>query len=418
MPGLFADLTWRGLVYQMTDPALEPLLENGSLTAYIGFDPSADSLHAGNLLQLVNLARLQRAGHKAIVLAGGATGMIGDPGGRSTERNLLDAEQLQANVEAILPQLQQFMEFGGDNPARLVNNYDWTREISVIDFLRDVGKHFTINQLVTRDSVRNRMEGEHGISFTEFSYGLLQANDYWHLFKQYGCTLQLGGSDQWANILGGVDLIRRREGAQAFGMSTPLVTKADGTKFGKSVGGAVWLDANKTSPYAFYQFFLNVEDVKVIDYLKFFTLDLSRDEIEALNESNAERPQAREAHRALARSLTKLVHGPDELARVEAASKALFEGALHELDESLLLQVLAEVPSITVSRTNNVVVDLLVGTNLVGSKADARRAVEQGGVTVNSQKVTGIDAEVTNLLHGKYAVLRKGKRSYALVRFD
>jgi tyrosyl-tRNA synthetase len=417
MPGLFADLTWRGLVYQMTDPALESILETGSLTAYIGFDPSADSLHAGNLLQLVNLARLQRAGHRAIVLAGGATGMIGDPGGRSSERNLLDVEQLRANVEAVLPQLRQFMEFGGSNPATLVNNYDWTSQLVVIDFLRDVGKHFTINQLVTRDSVRNRMDSEHGISFTEFSYGLLQANDYWHLFKEHGCTLQLGGSDQWANILGGVDLIRRREGAQAFGMSTPLVTKADGTKFGKSVGGAVWLDPKKTSPYAFYQFFLNVEDAKVIDYLKFFTLDLTHDEIGELETANAERPHARDAHRALARSLTKLVHGESELHNVEAASKALFDGDLHRLDEQMLLQVLAEVPSVTVARTDNVVVDLLVAAKLVNSKADARRAVEQGGVTVNARKVDSFDAEVSDLLHGKYAVLRKGKRHYALVHF-
>jgi tyrosyl-tRNA synthetase len=418
MSGLFADLTWRGQVYQMTDPALEGLLENGSLTAYIGFDPTADSLHAGNLLQLINLARLQRHGHKAIVLAGGATGMIGDPGGRSSERNLLDVDALRANVDAILPQLQQFMDFDGPNPARLVNNYDWIEPMSVIDFLRDVGKHFTVNQLVTRDSVRNRMEGEHGISFTEFSYGLLQAQDFWHLYKQYGCTLQMGGSDQWANIIGGVDLIRRREAAQAFGLSTPLVTKADGTKFGKSVDGAVWLDPKKTSPYAFYQFFLRVEDEKVIEYLKYFTLDLSREEIEELAASHGERPQAREAHRALASSLTKLVHGEHELAKVETASRLLFEGAVNQLDEDMLLQVLSEVPSITASRTDATVVDLLVNTGLVNSKSAARQAIEQGGVMVNAEKVERIDAQVTTFLHGRYAVLRKGKRNYALATFE
>jgi tyrosyl-tRNA synthetase len=418
MSALFADLTWRGQVYQMTDPALVGLLDSGELTAYIGFDPSADSLHAGNLLQLVNLARLQRAGHKAIVLAGGATGMIGDPGGRSSERNLLDADTLRSNVESILPQLKQFMHFDGPNPARLVNNYDWISQLSTIDFLRDVGKHFTVNQLVARESVRNRMESEHGISYTEFSYGLLQAHDYWHLYKQYGCTLQMGGSDQWANIVGGVDLIRRREGAQAFGLCTPLVTKADGTKFGKSVGGAVWLDPKKTSPYAFYQFFLNVEDAKVIDYLKYFTLDLTREDIESLEAAHVERPHAREAHRALARSLTKLVHGEVQLVKVETASRLLFEGAVDQLDEQMLLQALWEVPSAFVDQTQTSVVDLLVQTRLVSSKSAARQAIEQGGVSVNAKKVETIDEHITERLHGKYAVLRKGKKNYALVTFE
>jgi tyrosyl-tRNA synthetase len=418
MSGLFADLTWRGQVYQMTDPALEALLENGSLTAYAGFDPSADSLHAGNLLLLVNMARLQRAGHNVILLAGGATGMIGDPGGRSTERNLLDEDTLAANLAAIQAQLEKFIDLEGSNPARLVNNYDWISKLSTIDFLRDVGKHFTVNNLVARDTVRNRMEGEHGISYTEFSYGLLQAQDYWQLFKEYGCTLQMGGSDQWANIVGGVDLIRRREAAQVFGLCTPLVTKADGTKFGKSVGGAVWLDAKKTSPYAFYQFFINVEDAKVIEYLKYFTVDLTHEEIDALETSHKDRPHERSAHKALAASLTKLVHGEGELAKVEAASKLLFDGAVHELDEHMLLQVLAEVPSINVSRSENNVIDLLVSAKLVGSKSEARKAIEQGGVTVNSQKVDSVDAQVNSLLHGKYAVLRKGKRNYALATFE
>jgi tyrosyl-tRNA synthetase len=267
------------------------------------------------------------------------------------------------------------------------------------------------------------MEGEHGISFTEFSYGLLQAHDYWHLFKEYGCTLQMGGSDQWANILGGVDLIRRRENAQAFGLSTPLVTKADGTKFGKSVGGAVWLDAKKTSPYAFYQFFLNVEDAKVLEYLKYFTLDLSRDDIDVLAASHAERPQARDAHRALARSLTKLVHGEAELGRVEAASKLLFEGAVHYMDEAMLLQVMSEVPreSLNTRELGTVpVTELLVRTGLVKTNSEARKAVEQGGVALNGQKVENVGMIVYDrlLLHGKYAVLRKGKKNFALARFD
>lgn len=422
MSGLFADLTWRGQVYQMTDPALGDLLDKGSLTAYIGFDPTADSLHAGNLLQLINLARLQRAGHKVIVLAGGATGMIGDPGGRSAERNLLDVETLRANVKAIEPQLRQFMEFDGPNPATLVNNFDWTQPVSVIDFLRDVGKHFTVNQLVTRDSIRNRMEGEHGISFTEFSYGLLQAFDFWYLYKEFGCTLQLGGSDQWANITGGVDLIRRREGVHAYGLSTPLVTKADGTKFGKSVDGAVWLDPKKTSPYAFYQFFIRVEDVKVIEYLKFFTF-LSRERIAELEIATKESPHERQAHRALAEELTRLVHGETELRRVQQASAALFSEDIADLDQDLLQEVFANAPSASFDHSSLgslELVDVLVQTGLSPSKSAARTAIEQGGVSVNNQRQNDIKTTLSaqHLLHDKFALVRRGKKHFAIAHFQ
>jgi tyrosyl-tRNA synthetase len=423
MSSLFADLTWRGLVYQMTDPALEQKLDAGGLTAYIGFDPTADSLHAGNLLQLVTLARLQRAGHNPIVLAGGATGMIGDPGGRSAERNLLDATTLQRNIDGILPQLQQFMDFDGPHAARLVNNHDWTAPVSVLDFLREVGKHFTINQLITRESVRARLEDrEQGISYTEFSYGLLQAFDYWHLFTTYGCTLQMGASDQWGNIVGGVDLIRRREGKTAYGLCTPLVTKPDGTKFGKSVSGAIWLDRNKTSPYAFYQFFFNTEDVKVVEYLKFFTF-LSHDRIDELEVATKDRPAAREAQRVLAEELTKLVHGDDELVRVQRASKALFSEEIATLDKGLLSDVFADAPSATISRASLgqlPLIDLLVETGLTESKSAARQAIQQGGVSLNNRKQSDLTAtvETSHLLHDSFVLVRKGKKHFAVARFE
>lgn len=421
MSGLFADLTWRGLIYQMTDPALEGLLDNESLTAYVGFDPTADSLHAGNLLQLINMARLQRAGHRPIMLAGGATGMIGDPGGRSTERNLLDIETLRANVEGILPQLKQFVDFEGPNAARLVNNFDWTHEISVIDFLRDVGKHFTVNQLVARESIKTRMEGEHGISYTEFSYGLLQAFDFWHLYREYGCTLQLGGSDQWANIVGGVDLIRRREQGQAYGISAPLVTKADGTKFGKSVGGAIWLDSKKTSPYAFYQFFIRAEDAKVIDYLKCFTF-LSHERIAELEEITRSKPHAREAQRTLAEEVTRIVHGDHELKRAQQATNALFSEDIATLDEELLEQVVAGAPSATFSRSSLGTIplaDVLTETGLSPSKSAARKAIEQGGVYLNNRRQINVAAVVSesDLIHDKYAVVRRGKKDFAVALF-
>jgi tyrosyl-tRNA synthetase len=423
MSDLFRDLEWRGLVHQVTDPALADTLDASAsgLTVYAGFDPTAESLHVGNLLQLATLRRFQLAGHRPIVLAGGATGMIGDPGGKSAERNLLDAEALQRNIDGVMPQLRQFLDFEGDNAAVLVNNYDWTAPLSMIEFLRDVGKHFTVNALIARENVRTRLDDpDKSISYTEFSYGLLQAFDYWHLFREHGCTLQIGGSDQWTNIVGGVDLIRRKEGATVHALCTPLVTKADGSKFGKSESGAVWLDPTKTSPYAFYQFFVRAEDAKVVEYLKLFTF-LAHDAIDELADAVAQRPQAREAQRVLAREVTTLVHGAREAERAEAASKLLFEGAVDQLDEDMLTQVFAELPSVTHARsTAPVVVDVLVELGLSPSKTAARQAIQQGGVKLNAKPVESADAVVdpADLLHGRYAVLRRGKREYGSVRFE
>lgn len=423
MPALFADLRWRGLVHQVTDPALGDLLDAGGLTAYAGFDPTAESLHIGNLLQLTNLRRLQLGGHRPIVLAGGATGMIGDPGGKTSERQMLDAETLRRNVEGVLPQLRRFLDFAdGPAGATLVNNYDWLKDVSVLDFLRDVGKHFTVNQLIARDLVRSRIEQpDQSISYTEFSYGLLQAHDFLHLHRTHGCRLQLGGSDQWANIVGGVDLIRRRTGATAFGLCSPLVTKADGTKFGKSETGAIWLDRTKTSPYALYQYFLRSEDVMVGTYLRYFTF-LGHDRIEELDRSVVERPREREAHRALAFEVTALVHGEDEAHRAVRASEALFGEEIASLDEQLLLDVFAEAPSVDVSRErlgSLALVDLLVEAGLSPSKSAARTAISQGGISVNDRRYDEVSAVVSvdDLLHDRYVVLRRGKKEYALARF-
>ncbi|HEV7886432.1 MAG TPA: tyrosine--tRNA ligase, partial [Acidimicrobiales bacterium] len=386
MPRLSEELQWRGLIHQVTDDHLLKLLDQPEpLTAYIGFDPTADSLHVGNLLQLCNLRRLQEAGHRPIALAGGGTGMIGDPGGKSEERNLLTAEQLQHNLHAIRGQLERFIDLG-DSKALLLDNGTWLWDLRLLDFLRDIGKHFTVNQMVAKDSVKSRFEGrEQGISYTEFSYMLLQAYDFLQLFDAHGCRLQLGGSDQWGNITMGVDLIRRLRSEAAYGLTSPLVLKADGTKFGKSEAGTVWLDPDKTSPYRFFQFFINSEDAVVGAYLRYFTW-LPREEIEGLDRSTAEHPERREAQRALARAVTALVHGEEEARRAEAAAGALFTGDLAGLDERTLLEVFAEAPSVDVRREPVSLVDALVLAGLASSKSDGRRAVEQGAVAVNGDK--------------------------------
>lgn len=424
MSTLFADLQWRGLIHQVTDPALAQLLDGGGMTVYYGVDPTADSLHVGQLLQLVMLRRMQQAGHKPILLAGGATGMIGDPSFKATERPLLDDETLARNVAGIEGQLGRFLEVGpGPTSAVLVNNYEWTKPVSALDFLRDVGKHFTVNQLLARDSVRARLEDrEQGISFTEFSYSLLQAFDYWHLYVNHRCTLQIGGSDQWGNILSGVDLVRRREQTAVFGLSTPLVTKADGMKFGKTESGTVWLDQKRTSPFAFHQFFVRTEDAVVVQYLKFFTL-LSHERIDELAAAVTERPKQREAQSVLAAEVTALVHGPGEAARAEAAAAALFRGDVRALDAPTLIEVFAEAPSITVGRDrlgSFLLVDALAETGLSPSKTAARTAISQGGVTVTGEKTTDAEAVlgVANTVHDHFVVLRRGKRDYAVVRFD
>jgi len=427
MASLTADLQARGLVYQTSDPALDAQLDSGSITAYVGFDPSADSLHAGNLLQLCMLRRLQLGGNRPIVVAGGGTGRIGDPGGKSTERPLLTREQLQANLAGIRPQLERFLDFSpsmGNSQALMVDNSTWLDDLSMIDFLRDVGKHFTVNQMVAKDSVRTRFErAEQGISFTEFAYMLIQAYDYLHLFDTYGCRLQMGGSDQWGNIVTGVELIRRARSETAFALTTPLVTKADGTKFGKSEQGAVFLDAAKTSPYAFYQFFFRSEDAVVASYLRMFTF-LPLDEIAALEEATLARPQDRAAQRALARALTTLVHGEDETMRAERAAAALYSEDIALLDEATLLMVVADAPATKLSRSvldgdGLDVVAALADCGLSPSRGAARTAVAQGGAYVNNRRVPSEGGSITagDLVAGHYVVLRRGRRELHLIEF-
>jgi len=417
MGSLFDELTWRGLVHQHTDPAVPELLDNGGLTVYIGFDPTADSLHIGHLLQLCNLRRLQDAGHRAIPVVGGATGMVGDPGGRSDERNLLDSDELARNVAAIRRQVEDLV------PGVLVeDNGPWLKRLTALDFLRDVGKHFTVNQMVAKESVKARFEGrDEGISYTEFSYMLLQAYDYLHLFDTYGCTLQMGASDQWGNITAGIDLIRKVRSASVYGLTTPLVLKADGTKFGKSASGTVWLDAAKTSPYELFQFLVRSEDAVVGQYLRYFTW-LAREEITELEHITAEHPERREAQRALALEVTALVHGRAEADRALLASQALFSEDIASLDERMLLDVFADAPSSHRSRAELdgeglALVPVLVGSGLASSNGDARRAFP--GVYVNNTKVSDPEHRMTtaDLLHDTYIVLRKGKRSFHLLRF-
>jgi tyrosyl-tRNA synthetase len=424
MSGLAEDLRFRGLIHQMTDPTLEARLDSDRLTAYTGFDPTADSLHVGHLLQLCTLRRLQLAGHRPIALAGGGTGFIGDPGGKSEERSLLPAESLRANLHGIQRQLERFLDFepGSDSPARLMNNADWLTELGLFDFLRDVGKHFTVNQMVAKDSVRSRLDREgQGISFTEFSYMLLQAYDFLQLFDQFDCTLQLGGSDQWGNITMGIDLVRKVRHAEVWGLTTPLVVKADGTKFGKTETGTVWLDPDRTSPYQLYQFFIRSEDAVVGAYLRYFTF-LSHQEILALDQLTDQHPERREAQRELARRVCRLVHGDQETERAERAAAALFGGEVAELDEQSLLDVFADAPSTQMARSRLdgglPLVDLLVEIG-VKSKSQARNAIEQGGVYLNNRREREVDRTVTvdDLVAGRYLLVRQGKKNYHLVNF-
>jgi tyrosyl-tRNA synthetase len=418
------ELEWRGLIAQTTDEtALAAALARPPLTVYAGFDPTARSLHAGNLVPLLTLRRLQQAGHRPIVIAGGATGLIGDPSGRSSERTMLTQDEVRSNVERISVQLRRFLDFTpGPAQALLVNNLDWTAPLSAIDFLRDVGKHFPINGMLEKDSVRNRLEGG-GLTFAEFSYQLLQAADYLELFRRYSCRLQIGGSDQWGNITAGLDYIRRVTGQTAHGLTVPLVTNASGEKFGKSTGGGrVWLDPELTSPYAFYQFFLNTDDRDVATYLRLFT-DLTREEIAEMQTAVRERPQARVAARRLASDFTALLHGPEEVAKVVAASEALFgRGALEDLRADTLQAAVAEIPTAEISRdqldAGVTVVELAVSAGLCSSRSEARRAIDQGGISVNNVKVAAGDAKLTSgqLLCGSTALLRWGGRKLAAVR--
>ncbi|WP_329261887.1 tyrosine--tRNA ligase [Actinoallomurus sp. NBC_01490] len=413
MTDILDDLAWRGLIAQSTDlDELRAMLAAGPVTLYCGFDPTAPSLHVGNLVQLLTLRRFQLAGHRTIGLVGGATGLIGDPSGKSAERTLNSEDVVAGWLERIREQVSRFLSLS-DDKGMIVSNLDWTGSMSAIEFLRDVGKHFPVNRMLARDMVRNRLETT-GLSYTEFSYMLLQSLDYLELYRRYDCRLQTGGSDQWGNLASGVDLIRRAEGATAHALTTPLVTRADGTKFGKTAGGETyWLDPSLTTPYAFYQFWLNADDRDVVRFLKFFSFR-GREEIEELEKATGERPAARLAQRALAEELTTLVHGEDETAKVIAASRALFgQGELGELDERTLESALASVPSAEVSAPLPSVVDLLAETKLVGSKSEARRTIAQGGAYVNNVKVTDEAAvpSTSDLLHGRFLVLRRGKRN-------
>ncbi|HEX4245664.1 MAG TPA: tyrosine--tRNA ligase [Acidimicrobiales bacterium] len=427
MAPLAEDLRFRGLVHQMTDTALEGRLDNDHLTVYSGFDPTADSLHVGHLLQICTLRRMQLGGHHPIALAGGGTGFIGDPGGKSTERALLTPEELAHNVQAIRSQLERFLDFGaeaGDARATVADNSDWLAGMGLFDFLRDVGKHFTVNQMVSKDSVKARLDREgEGISFTEFSYMLLQAYDFLRLFDDQDCRLQIGGSDQWGNITMGIDLVRKVRHAEVWGLTSPLVLKGDGTKFGKSETGTVWLDATRTSPYQLYQFLVRCEDSVVGSYLRYFTF-LPHDQLVALDATTAEHPERRDAQRVLAREVCTLVHGPAETERAERAASALFGEAIVELDEPTLLEVFAEAPSSPVPRARMEaddlpLIDLLVETGLMPSKGRARTTVEQGGVYVNNRRETDIDRRLgsNDLLAGGYVVLRRGRKDYHLLRF-
>ena len=420
---LLEELHWRGLHADCTDSdALAQRLNQGPLALYCGFDPTGDSLHVGHLMGQLTLRRFQLAGHHPIALAGGATGMVGDPSGKSAERNLLTREQLAHNVASIKGQLARLLDFDRPgNPARLVDNADWTAPVTLLDFLRDVGKHFSLNVMLAKDSVKSRLGGDSGISFTEFSYQLLQANDFLHLRQAHGCELQIGGSDQWGNITAGTDLIRKKLNATAWGWTFPLITKADGTKFGKTEGGSVWLDPKKTSPYRFYQFFVNTEDAKVAEYLRKFTF-LSRPEIEELEAKHAANPGAREAHKALAREVTALVHGADALAAAGKASEILFGGALDGVTEEIFNDVVGEVPTkhleaAKLAAPGTPITDLLVHAGLAPSKGQARKDVEGGGIYLNNVRIAEIARPITtaDLLFGKYLLLRKGKRTYAVL---
>ncbi|MET8690757.1 tyrosine--tRNA ligase [Streptomyces sp. NPDC004732] len=417
MTDIVDELKWRGLFALSTDEdALRKALADGPVTFYCGFDPTAASLHVGHLVQVLTVRRLQQAGHRPLALVGGATGQIGDP--RPTaERTLNDPETVANWVARLRSQIEPFLSFEGENGATMVNNLDWTAGLSAIEFLRDIGKHFRVNKMLTKDSVARRLESQEGISYTEFSYQLLQGMDFLELNRRYGCTLQTGGSDQWGNLTAGIDLIHRLQpDATVHALGTPLMLKSDGTKFGKSEGGAVWLDPAMTTPYAFYQFWLNTDDRDISTYMRILSFK-SREELEEIEKQTEERPQARAAQRALAEELTTLVHGADQCAAVIAASKALFgQGDLAELDEATLAAALSELPRVEVAELGPVV-DLLAEVGLVASKSAARRTVKEGGAYVNNVKVAAEDAVPAReeLLHGRWLVLRRGKKNLAAV---
>lgn len=428
---IFEDLQFRDLIADFTAvpesradilPIADRLAAK-PITLYCGFDPTADSLHVGHIVPLLALRRFQNAGHHPIAVAGGATGSIGDPSGKSAERSLLTKDQIKANVEAVRPQLAKLLDFDvKTNPARLVDNADWFAPISYLDFLRDVGKHFTVNQMVAKESVRARMEDRDvGISYTEFSYMLLQAYDFYHLAEAHGCELQIGGSDQWGNITAGIDLVRKKLGRHAYGLTLPLITKADGTKFGKTEGGAVWLDPKRTSVYKFYQFWINADDRDAVRYLKFFTF-LPHEEITALEQAHQENPGARKAHHALAQAITTLIHGEGATRDAIRASEILFGGSLEGIAESTLDTLREEVPNAAISAAQidgegMPLVEALVLAGLSQSKGQARKDIEGGGVYLNGERVASATDKLGmgRTLFGRHVMLRKGKKNYAML---
>lgn len=423
---LIEELKWRGMLQDIM-PGTEELLNKESVTGYIGFDPTAESLHIGSLVPILLLVHLQRAGHCPIALVGGATGMVGDPSGKSEERNLLDEDSLNRNVNGIRKQLEKYIDFSQANPhaGRLVNNYDWFREISFIHFLRDVGKHLTVNYMMSKDSVRKRIEGETGISYTEFAYQLMQGYDFYWLYEHMGCKLQMGGSDQWGNITTGTELIRRKSGGEAFAFTCPLITKADGGKFGKTEKGNVWLDPEKTSPYHFYQFWLNASDADAEKWIKIFTL-LDKKHTEELIAAQRQDPAKRILQKTLAEEVTRFIHGPEELEKAIQTTGKLFSGNaaenILELDEEALLRSLEGVPVFKVDpslfASGIDAVTLMADTGVFPSKGEARKMIQGGGVSVNKSKLTEVNTllNTQHLLHGKYMLVQKGKKNFYLIK--
>ena len=422
MNNALQELKWRGCVYDHTE-GVEEALREGPVTFYIGYDPTADSLHVGSLLQMMNMARMQRMGHHPIAVVGGGTGLIGDPSGKTKERQLLTLEQVEKNLAGIKGQLARFLDFdAADNPARIVNNYDWLGSISFVDFLRDVGKYFTVNNMLAKESVKRRIESEDGISFTEFSYSLLQAYDFLVLHDRYNCSMQLGGSDQWGNIVAGGDLIRKLRSQKAFGLVSPLVTTATGVKFGKTEAGTIWLDPERTSPYRFYQFWLNTDDADVINYLKYFTW-LDQEQIAGLETALQERPHERSAQKALAAAVTEVVHGAEALSAAQRASEVLFGGDIEGLGAAEVADIFQDVPSteIAASRFDGEgmqLADLMVEVQACKSKGEARRLLQGGGVSLNNRKWDDPNQGITraDTIEGRFLVLRKGRKNYFLVK--
>jgi tyrosyl-tRNA synthetase len=416
---LLQDLKWRGLIYQQTDEeSLKDLISKEKISLYCGVDPTADSMHIGHMVPFLTLRRFQQHGHRPVVLVGGATGLIGDPSGKSEERNLQTLETVQKNVEGIQKQLAAIFNFDGENGAVLVNNYDWAGSMDIVTFLRDIGKHIGVNYMLAKDTIASRLDS--GISFTEFTYTILQAMDFNHLYENFNCKLQVGGSDQWGNITSGLELIRKMqpEGSKAYGVTIPLVTKADGTKFGKTEGGAVWLDAKKTTPYEFYQFWINAADADVVKYLKYFTF-LSHEEIEALERSVEEEPHLRKAQKALAEEMTRLIHGEDSLQQAIKITQALFSGDVRSLTASEIEQGFKDVPSFNATEADANLVDLLVAAKISPSKRQAREDITNGAVTVNGERITDTSyvLQDSDRIEGQFTIIRRGKKKYSLIKY-